>query len=64
MASYRASFLSARGVAIATARAGNVVGGGDWSEDRLIPGVLGREIWVMPRRKLGAAAEASRSRDS
>lgn len=37
IASYRASFLSARGVAVASARAGNVVGGGDWSEDRLIP---------------------------
>ena len=36
-ASYRSAFLHARGVALATARAGNVVGGGDWSEDRLIP---------------------------
>ncbi len=36
-ASYRDAFLSAQGVALATARAGNVVGGGDWSEDRLIP---------------------------
>jgi CDP-glucose 4,6-dehydratase len=26
-------------VAVATARAGNVIGGGDWSEDRLIPDV-------------------------
>jgi CDP-glucose 4,6-dehydratase len=37
IASYRASFLSAQGVAVASARAGNVIGGGDWSEDRLIP---------------------------
>jgi CDP-glucose 4,6-dehydratase len=40
-ASYRASFLNspsgAAPVALATARAGNVVGGGDWSADRLIP---------------------------
>ena len=35
-ASYRDSFLKAQGVALATARAGNVIGGGDWSEDRLI----------------------------
>lgn len=35
--SYRAAFLAAQGVRIATARAGNVIGGGDWSEDRLIP---------------------------
>lgn len=37
VASMGASFFAARGVAVATARAGNVVGGGDWSEDRLIP---------------------------
>jgi CDP-glucose 4,6-dehydratase len=35
--SYRDSFLAAQGVGIATARAGNVIGGGDWSLDRLIP---------------------------
>ncbi|MCE7030806.1 CDP-glucose 4,6-dehydratase [Jiella avicenniae] len=35
--SFRASFFSSGGPAIATARAGNVVGGGDWAEDRLIP---------------------------
>ena len=34
---YRDSFLIERGVAVATARAGNVIGGGDWSESRLIP---------------------------
>lgn len=36
-ASYRSAFFDAQGVAVATARAGNVIGGGDWSEDRLIP---------------------------
>ncbi|MGO4390458.1 CDP-glucose 4,6-dehydratase [Variovorax sp. M-6] len=37
--SYAASFPFAegRGPAIATARGGNIVGGGDWSQDRLIP---------------------------
>jgi CDP-glucose 4,6-dehydratase len=44
-ASYRASFLAqddgrGRPVALATARAGNVVGGGDWSEDRLVPDLV------------------------
>jgi CDP-glucose 4,6-dehydratase len=39
-ASYRASFFERRGVPLATARAGNVIGGGDWSEDRLVP-----DIW-------------------
>jgi CDP-glucose 4,6-dehydratase len=37
IASYRDAFLAAQGVAVASARAGNVIGGGDWSEDRLIP---------------------------
>jgi CDP-glucose 4,6-dehydratase len=37
IASYRDSFLASQGVAVASARAGNVIGGGDWSEDRLIP---------------------------
>ena len=42
---YRNSFfpmnrLSEHRVALATARAGNVVGGGDWSEDRLIPDLI------------------------
>lgn len=39
-ASYRESFLRDRGVGVATARAGNVVGGGDWAADRLIPDII------------------------
>ncbi len=39
IASYRNSFLSDN-VAIATARAGNVIGGGDWAKDRLIPDLI------------------------
>jgi CDP-glucose 4,6-dehydratase len=35
-AAYRRSFLAAR-VGIATTRAGNVIGGGDWADDRLLP---------------------------
>ena len=35
--SYRASYFAAKGVNVATARAGNVIGGGDWSADRIIP---------------------------
>jgi len=43
--SFRNSFFnptnySEHGVAIASARAGNVIGGGDWSQDRLIPDVI------------------------
>ena len=32
--------LAEHGVAVATARAGNVIGGGDWSTDRLIPDLV------------------------
>jgi len=44
-AAYRSSFfpldrLHEHHVAVATARAGNVIGGGDWSEDRLIPDLV------------------------
>jgi CDP-glucose 4,6-dehydratase len=38
--SYRRSFLKAAGIRLATARAGNVIGGGDWAADRLIPDFL------------------------
>lgn len=38
---YRRSFFYTDNTAsIATARAGNVIGGGDWAEDRLIPDIL------------------------
>ena len=37
-ASYRRSFFEAGNSRIASARAGNVIGGGDWAEDRLLPG--------------------------
>lgn len=37
VSSYRQSFLMAHGVNISTARAGNVIGGGDWATDRLLP---------------------------
>lgn len=37
---YRRSFFSHNGSAgVASARAGNVIGGGDWSEDRLVPDI-------------------------
>jgi CDP-glucose 4,6-dehydratase len=39
-AAYRLSFLAQAGVALASARAGNVIGGGDWATDRLIPDFL------------------------
>jgi CDP-glucose 4,6-dehydratase len=44
-AAYRSSFFNANnykqhGVALATVRAGNVIGGGDWAQDRLVPDIL------------------------
>lgn len=44
-AAYRNSFFNPKdfkkhGVAVASARAGNVIGGGDWAEDRLIPDII------------------------
>jgi CDP-glucose 4,6-dehydratase len=44
-AAYRNSYFNPEkykehGVALASARAGNVIGGGDWAEDRLIPDIM------------------------
>lgn len=49
--SYKKSFFADRGIAISTARAGNVIGGGDFSNDRIIPDCIraakeGRDIIV------------------
>lgn len=39
-AAFRASFLNSDGhAAVASVRAGNVIGGGDWSQDRLLPDI-------------------------
>ena len=50
-ASYRRSFLQNGGYALATARAGNVIGGGDWALDRIVPDciraiVTGKDIEI------------------
>ena len=37
---YRRSFFQDLGLSLASARAGNVIGGGDWARDRLIPDIL------------------------
>jgi CDP-glucose 4,6-dehydratase len=39
-AAWRRSFLAEAGVRVASARAGNVIGGGDWAADRLLPDCL------------------------
>lgn len=49
-ASYRRSFFSAAdGPGLATARAGNVIGGGDWGEDRLLPDAVRAATERAPR---------------
>jgi CDP-glucose 4,6-dehydratase len=37
---YRRSYFHKSGPALASARAGNVIGGGDWAADRLVPDIL------------------------
>lgn len=39
-AAWRNSFLGAKGVAVGSARAGNVIGGGDWADDRIVPDLV------------------------
>ena len=45
------SFLHEQGSAVGTARAGNLIGGGDWAEDRLVPDLwrsacAGEQVWL------------------
>ena len=54
-ASYRSSFFRDSSVRLATARAGNVIGGGDWARDRIVPDAMraflhGRPLVVRNRR--------------
>ncbi len=49
--SYKESFLKEQGIAVSTARAGNVIGGGDFATDRIIPdcvraALAGKEIVI------------------
>ncbi|MBI4704855.1 MAG: CDP-glucose 4,6-dehydratase [Deltaproteobacteria bacterium] len=40
VSAYRRSFLAASGTAVATGRAGNVIGGGDFAPDRIVPDIV------------------------
>lgn len=46
---YRNAFLAGR-TAVASARAGNVIGGGDWAEDRLVPDLVRCALTGVPAR--------------
>ena len=48
--SYKASFLDDAGVAVSTARAGNVIGGGDFADNRIIPDCVRAAIKGEPIR--------------
>lgn len=55
--SYRRSFLAdPAGPRVASARAGNVIGGGDWGEDRLIPDLVRAALAGVPLRLRNPAA--------
>ena len=68
VAAYRRSFfppaaLDRHGVKLATARAGNVIGGGDWAKDRIIPDMVRHLVAGQPvpvRNPRGGAALAAR----
>ena len=54
-AAYRQSYFNQQdyhhhGAAVATARAGNVIGGGDWATDRLIPDIISALLNKQPAR--------------
>jgi CDP-glucose 4,6-dehydratase len=49
-AAYRRSFFEDGGASIASARAGNVIGGGDWAPDRIIPDLVRSAIAGEPLR--------------
>ncbi|MEM7774300.1 MAG: CDP-glucose 4,6-dehydratase [Pseudomonadota bacterium] len=40
VSAYRSSYLGRNGVAVNVARAGNVIGGGDWCADRIVPDII------------------------
>lgn len=40
IAAYRKSFFNEKGPLVASVRAGNVIGGGDWAADRLVPDIV------------------------
>lgn len=40
ISTYRDSFMTEAGAALASTRAGNVIGGGDWAKDRLVPDIM------------------------
>lgn len=55
---YAQTYFAPRGVALVTARGGNVIGGGDYAEDRIVPDIV--RAWAHGRRPLLRMPEATR----
>jgi CDP-glucose 4,6-dehydratase len=45
---YRTAFFASQGPALASVRAGNVIGGGDWGEDRLVSDIMAAALEHRP----------------
>ena len=65
---YRESYLTTREppIGIATVRSGNVIGGGDWGDERLVPDAMrafasGKDLWVRNPRCCAPLAARARS---
>jgi len=56
--SYRSSYFEQSGVNVSTVRAGNVIGGGDWSSDRLLPDAM--KAWFEKSAALEIRSPSSR----
>jgi CDP-glucose 4,6-dehydratase len=55
---YGRTYFAPRGVALATARGGNVIGGGDTAEDRIVPDIV--RAWALGKRPVLRMPEATR----
>jgi CDP-glucose 4,6-dehydratase len=55
---YADTYFAPRGVALATARGGNVIGGGDYAEDRIVPDII--RAWSRGARPVLRMPEATR----
>jgi CDP-glucose 4,6-dehydratase len=56
IAAWRRSYLSGRGISLISARAGNVLGGGDWGEDNLLPDAIRAVMAGVPLKIRNPAA--------
>jgi CDP-glucose 4,6-dehydratase len=55
---YAQTYFAPRGVALVTARGGNVIGGGDYAQDRIVPDII--RAWQLGRRPVLRMPEATR----